>query len=77
MRHDDTAVSIIAQQYSSAPFASLRSYCRKENFGVLKKICFISLATLKHLSLKMSYFKLLEAWSDVIIFLLFEINPRN
>lgn len=70
-QHDDTAVQVIAQQYSSTTFASLSSSARKENFGDLKKRCFISSAFLKYTRPEMSYFKLLKAQSDVIIVSLF------
>jgi len=37
-QHDRTATCIIAQQYSSVTFASLRFHSRKEKFGVRVKL---------------------------------------
>jgi hypothetical protein len=45
-QHDRSAASVIAQQYSCATFASLRSRSRKEKFGRrLKKVLFKSFVT--------------------------------
>jgi hypothetical protein len=63
-QHDHPALNVIAQQYSSATFVSLRFHSRKTKFGALFKNMFFSIFNcLNYVSLKMHDVKLRKSGS--------------